>query len=100
MTKTITFLALLTMSLHTVADEYVCTSEGIVRSISVEYEHKGWKVPCKVRYDKPAEGGTSEYPWSAKATPGYCEDRAAFLAGKLENWGWQCERFETSEDDE
>ena len=100
MKKAISFLSLLVLSLPSMANEYVCTSEGIVRSISVEYEQKGWKVPCKVRYDKPAEGGTSEYPWSAKATPGYCEDRAAFLAGKLENWGWECEYFEASEDDE
>lgn len=100
MLRLLTLTVLLLAQVSVVADEYICTSNDIVRSISVEYEHKGWKVPCKVRYDKPAEGGTTDYPWSASATPGYCEDRAAFLAGKLENWGWQCERHETSDDDE
>lgn len=86
--------ALLVIHLPVNADEYVCISEGSVRSISVEYEHSGWKVPCKVRYHKPTEGGTTEHPWSANATPGYCEEKAAFLAEKLQNLGWQCEKHE------
>jgi len=72
------------------ANEFTCRDNSEIRTISVEYEHKGWPVPCRVKYEKPAEGLT-EYPWSAQASPGYCEDRAAFLAGKLENWGWACE---------
>ena len=73
------------------ANEFTCRANNEARTISVEYEHKGWQVPCKVKYEKPAEG-LIEYPWSAQVSPGYCEDRAAFLAGKLENWGWACEK--------
>ena len=72
------------------ASEFTCRANNEIRMISVEYEHKGWQVPCKVKYEKPTESLT-EYPWSAKAEPGYCEDRAKFLAAKLENWGWTCE---------
>ena len=72
------------------ASEYTCRANNEIRTISVEYEHKGWQVPCRVKYEKPAENLT-EYPWSAQTSAGYCEGRAAFLAGKLENWGWTCE---------
>jgi hypothetical protein len=65
------------------ASEFTCRAKNESRMISVEYEHKGWQVPCKVKYEKPAEGLT-EYPWRAHASPGYCEDKATFLAGKLE----------------
>ncbi len=58
--------------------------------ISVEYEHKDWQVPCRVKYEKRSES-MSEYPCSAQASAGYCEDRATFFAAKLENWGWTCE---------
>lgn len=93
-------LSILACYVPALADEYVCTNNDTVRSISVEYEHAGWKVPCKVRYHKPTEGGATEYPWSAAATPGYCEEKAAFLAGKLENWGWQCEQYRDAESEE
>ena len=72
------------------ANEFTCRDNNEIRMISVEYEHKGWQVPCKVKYEKPGEGLT-EYPWSAQASPGFCEDRAAFLVDKLKNWGWDCE---------
>ena len=72
------------------ASEFTCRANNEIRMISVEYEHKGWQVPCRVKYEKPAENLT-EYPWRAKASAGYCEDRAKFLAAKLENWGWTCE---------
>ena len=90
------FLLLLTVfSSQVFADEYVCRSGNETRTVSVEYDHKGWQVPCRVKYEKPAQG-VLEYPWNAKATLGYCEDRAAFLASKLENWGWVCEQRETA----
>lgn len=96
MIRLITTIALLLTVCQSLADEYVCRHYNEVRIVSVEYEHKGWDVPCKVKYEKQQEG-TVEYPWTAQATPGYCEDRAEFLAGKLENWGWDC-RVEPSDD--
>ena len=56
------FFSLIACYFPAFADEYVCTSNDLVRSISVEYEHQGWKVPCKVCYHKPAEDGATEYP--------------------------------------
>ncbi|MDA0978584.1 MAG: hypothetical protein O3B72_08505 [Proteobacteria bacterium] len=88
-------LALLVFSQQVIAEEFTCRSGNEVRIISVEYEHKGWSVPCRVKYEKPAED-LVEYPWRANATPGYCEDRAAFLASKLENWGWVCTRTDAT----
>ena len=90
MRQAIGLLIISAFSPAVLASEFVCRSNNETRVISVEYEHKGWQVPCKVKYEKPAESLT-EYPWSAKAAPGFCEDRAEFLAGKLENWGWTCE---------
>ncbi len=93
MIRYIAVLVLATLSPFTLANEFVCQSGGITRIISVEYEHKGWEVPCRVKYDKTDEGDVS-YPWNAQATPGYCEDRAEFLADKLRNWGWVCTKKE------
>ena len=90
MHRTLSVLILAAFSPAILANDFVCRSNSETRVISVEYEHKGWRVPCKVKYEKPVEGLT-EYPWSAQALLGYCEDRAKFLVGKLENWGWNCE---------
>ena len=79
-----------------VADEYTCRANTEVRIVSVEYEHRGWEVPCRVKYEKPSQG-TVEYPWSAEATTGYCESKAEFLVGKLQNWGWVCTRNQPDE---
>ena len=89
MHRTLSVIILAAFSPSVLANEFVCRSNSETRVISVEYEHEGWQVPCKVKYDKPSESLT-EYPWSATAEPGYCEDRAKFLAAKLENWGWTC----------
>ena len=72
------------------AEDYICRDNAQVRLISVVYDHKGWPVPCRVRYEKPKENSVS-YPWRAEATPGYCEDRAKFLADKLSGFGWDCQ---------
>ena len=88
---TLLFTAALTgLALPAFADEIVCRSGDQQRIISVEYERAGSPVPCRVRYDKPDEGGTTEYPWNAQGQAGYCEERAGFLASKLEGWGWTC----------
>ncbi len=89
MNRLVTLLLLTTCATLASATEFECRANGEVRIISVEYEHKGWAVPCRVRYEKPAQNVT-EYPWRADATPGFCEDRTEFLANKLETLGWQC----------
>ncbi len=90
MRQTIYLLIVFLASPVVLANEFTCQANDQTRMISVEYEHKGLPVPCRVKYEKPAEGLT-EYPWRAHVSPGFCEDRAAFLADKLENWGWACE---------
>ena len=71
------------------ADQYTCLASNETRLISVKYEHKGWNLPCKVKYEKPSKN-IVEYPWNSQFTSGYCEDRAEFLAKKLQNGGWTC----------
>lgn len=90
MHRTVSVLAIFLASPAVLANEFVCKANSEVRMISVEYEHKGWQLPCRVKYEKPAQGLT-EYPWTAQAVPDYCEDKARFLASKLENLGWTCE---------
>ena len=91
MLRTLCMLIVFLASPLVLANDFTCRANHETRTISVEYEHKGWQVPCRVKYEKLSEGLT-EYPWSALASPGYCEDRAAFLASKLENWGWTCQQ--------
>jgi len=74
---------------HAGAEEFECISGTDKRSIQVEYDHAGWKLPCRVRYHKPAQRIVS-YPWKADNLEGYCEEKAKFLAEKLENHGWKC----------
>ncbi len=89
MRRSICALIVFLASPTVLASEVTCRANNEIRMISVEYEHKGWPVPCGVKYEKRSESLT-EYPWSALASAGYCEDRATFLAAKLENWGWTC----------
>ena len=93
MIRLIYLFLLATTAAVTIADDFVCRSGNEMRMISVDYEHKGWQVPCRVKYEKPATNSV-EYPWNAQASPGYCEDRARFLVSKLENWGWVCTKKE------
>lgn len=85
----LTLVLLSYAALGVAASEQVCRNGALVRTIGVEYEQKGEKVPCKVRYDK--ETGL-QYPWYANYTEGFCEEKAAYLASKLENWGWKCKK--------
>ncbi|MBD3648150.1 MAG: hypothetical protein HUJ31_12030 [Pseudomonadales bacterium] len=91
--RAIFVLALLMLPAGSMAAEYICSNDSMTRTISVEYETAAQPVPCKVRYDKPDEGGV-QYPWSANNQVGYCEQKAAELADKLNSYGWNCERQE------
>ena len=66
------------------ATRFECTAGNLTRTISVERQHQGWDIPCKVKYDKPFEGGVS-YPWESENTKGYCHEKSEFLAEKLKN---------------
>ena len=82
-------LAALLLPIQAYADEINCRSGTLTRTIAVEFDNPPSPLPCRVRYDKPDEGAT-EYPWNAQSTRGYCEDKAAELADKLESLGWSC----------
>ncbi len=71
------------------ATRFECTAGNLTRTISVERQHQGWDIPCKVKYDKPFEGGVS-YPWESENTKGYCHEKSEFLAEKLKKLGWEC----------
>ena len=71
------------------ATRFECAAGDLTRTISVERQHQGWDVPCKVKYDKPFEGGAS-YPWKSENTKGYCHEKSEFLAEKLKKLGWEC----------
>jgi hypothetical protein len=96
MTRALTAFAIFISMPVFAKDVYECRSGNELRKISVEYEHKGWQVPCRVKYEK-SDDQQIQYPWNAQATVGYCEEKADFLAAKLENWGWVCTK--TSADD-
>lgn len=82
-------LTALIITIPALSADYICVSGKDTRTISVEYEHQGWQLPCRVKYEK-TDGQQTSYPWRAEATPGYCEQKAEFLASKLESLGWQC----------
>ncbi|VUD47219.1 hypothetical protein TDB9533_00982 [Thalassocella blandensis] len=69
----------------------VCTHEGAVREIHIDYEVDGQTVPCTVNYVK--ETGTQAL-WRAENMEGYCEQKAADFMAKQESWGWSCESQE------
>lgn len=71
------------------ANPLICTNNDLSRRIEVVYAVPGQALPCEVIYDKSAEG-TIESLWQADFDPGYCEARAAGLAEKLSNTGWDC----------
>ena len=77
MRRSICALILFLASPTVLASEFTCRANNEIRMISVEYEHKSWPVPCRVKYEKLSENLT-EYPWSALASAGYCEDGATF----------------------
>jgi hypothetical protein len=96
MKKLVLLLSGLIFSQVSFADDYTCTQGSAKRHISVEHE-EGQELPCQVKYDKPDQA-TVEYPWNADSTPGYCEEKAEYLASRLESFGWQCMVVEANEE--
>ena len=78
------------------ATRFECATGDLTRTISVERQHQGWDIPCKVKYDKPFEGGVS-YPWGSENTKGYCHEKSEFLADKLKKLGWECSSKDATE---
>jgi hypothetical protein len=88
MKKLILLISGLIFSQISFAHDYTCTQGSAKRHISVAHE-EGQELPCQVKYDKPDQASV-EYPWNADSTPGYCEEKAEYLANRLESFGWQC----------
>jgi hypothetical protein len=88
MKKLLLLVTGLILSQLSLAHDYTCTHGSASRHISVEHE-QGQELPCQVKYDKPDQASV-EYPWRAQSTPGYCEEKAEYLASRLESFGWQC----------
>jgi hypothetical protein len=88
MKKFILLISGLIFSQISFAHDYTCTQGSAKRYISVAHE-EGQELPCQVKYDKPDQASV-EYPWNADSTPGYCEEKAEYLANRLESFGWQC----------
>ena len=96
MKKLVLLLSGLILSQVSFAHDYTCSVGPAKRHISVEHE-EGQELPCQVKYDKPDQA-TVEYPWNAESTPGYCEEKAEYLANRLESFGWQCMVVEENEE--
>ncbi len=93
MNRVILFLFVAPVASGVFASEYICRNDGLTRMIGVEYQADPEPLPCRVRYDKPQEGGVM-YPWNAQNEVGFCERKAAELADRLTSFGWSCERQE------
>jgi hypothetical protein len=97
MKKRITLIVAMLVVLPASAHEIVCMNGQLQRNISVLHEIEGQEVPCAVKYEKPSEGGTTEFPWRADNQEGYCEEKADYLAARLASFGWECLKAEESE---
>lgn len=72
--------------------QYSCRSGEVVRRVVIEVGDLGSGLPCEVVYWKDTEApGVRRVLWNARSDAKYCEDKAAGLAQKLDNSGWQCE---------
>ena len=89
-------ITILSICSESVATRFECTAGNLTRTISVEPQHQGWDIPCKVKYDKPFEGGVS-YPWESENTEGYCHEKSEFIADKLKRLGWECSSKDATE---
>jgi hypothetical protein len=72
--------------------QYQCAHGLAVRSVAVEYQQRGQKVPCKVVYHKPPQAPKGL--WKAQAQVGFCESRAEELVETLERSGWSCDEIQ------
>lgn len=90
-TRPLAVATALVVSFHAgqaVAQEYVCVSGGLERTVQVSYESPGAPLPCEVLYAKSGEQPQSL--WRAQHEEGYCERQAVGLIQKLSDAGWSC----------
>ena len=90
-TRTLAVATALVVSFHAGqagAQEYVCTSGDLQRTVQVAYESHSALLPCEVLYAK--SGGQPESLWRAEYEEGYCERQAVGLIQKLSDAGWSC----------
>jgi hypothetical protein len=74
--------------------EYQCARGSTTRSIAVDYQQAGERVPCEVVYRKPPQD--PDVLWRASSEVGFCESKADELAQTLEISGWACERVQAA----
>lgn len=79
MRRSICMLIVFLASPTVLASEFTCRANNEIRMITVEYEHKDWQVPCRVKYEKLSESLT-EYPWSAQGL-GWVLRRQGYIFG-------------------
>jgi hypothetical protein len=72
--------------------EYQCARGLAIRSIVVEYQVPGQKVPCEVFYYEPLQ--IPRVLWKARAQAGFCESKADQLLQELDRKGWSCVRVQ------
>ncbi|MCB1693670.1 MAG: hypothetical protein KDI19_12960 [Pseudomonadales bacterium] len=98
-TRRLAIASLLALALPASAHDFVCRNGSAERMISVEHEIEGQDLPCVVKYDKKDTGDVL-FPWNAANTPGFCEEKAEYLADRLGKFGWTCERTDAEPQNE
>lgn len=69
---------------------YHCTSGQQLRRINITYHtHDLYLESCKVNYRKNTEA--SKTLWSDQRNSVNCENKAALMALRLEDRGWECQ---------
>jgi len=72
--------------------EFTCRSGETVRRVIVEVGDLSTGLPCEVVYWKDSEApGVRRVLWNARSDAQFCETKAAGLAKKLDDSGWDCD---------
>ena len=72
---------------------FTCKHQKEERKIDVVYLQRESSLPCEVKYTK---GGVEETLWNANYTKGYCEQKAEEFVKKQQNWGWNCNKSQST----
>lgn len=81
-------LSILSFDLH--ARNIECHAGQKIRVIETRYPAQEGDIACSVIYHKPSEGIASKTLWKARNDVEYCDEKARWLANKLENASWVC----------
>lgn len=100
--KRIVFVVtLLISSFDLQARKIECLAGEKIRIIETLYPEDNSGVVCNITYHKPTAGIASKIVWQARNDVNFCDNRAWFMANKLEKKGWTCNSvYEAVEDNE